>query len=493
MIFIKKQGQLEIDSTIKIGADIYDIWEHPTIEEIWISASNGLWKLDLKSFSLSKKLQEQEELMHSPIISIFKDNSHKDCVITNQNIWVINSTRDSFYRFREEDGLHTGQFSLFAKLKDSNGNIWLGTNNGIIRFHMDSINPYPYPSKIYLKNLRINNSPVKSRTVVNEVNLLDLAHNENTIKLKPLGITNYHPELTKIFYKLEGYEEDWKSINNTESIQFTKIPSGVYELKMFSTNANNIKSEIRGLKINIKEPWWNTLWFKLIFITGLILIIYGIFHWTLHRRLNQQKLIFDALQNERNRIASEMHDDLGSGLYSINILIQGIMGKLQSPETPEKIVKVEKKATELVENMREIIWAMDGENDNLLDLIAYIRTFFVEFFDDIPITGKAQIPRDIPQIIVSGKKRRNIFLCVKESVHNIAKHSEADLAELSFTKNHKKLKIKIKDNGIGIDSSYSNKFGNGLNNMKTRMQEIEGTFNITKKNGTIVILEIPIS
>ncbi len=492
LIFNLVNEQYKLMSEVKIGADIYDILEDNEENCIWISTSKGLWNLNIDSSLLRRKNLPAKTLNNASILSYFKNGTEYEIVISNGNIWVNEIHQNKTFRYQKEDGIKTDQFSLFASLIDSNGKIWLGTNIGLLCFNPTEIKPYPFPSKIYLKNLKVNNGPANNQLKVDELTELELNHNENSFELEVLGITNYHPELTQIIYNLENYNSEWKTIPNGGVLQFTKIPSGTYKLKIISNNANNIKSNIRELEITILLPWWSELWFITTFMVGISLLGFGIFRWFLKRKLAQQKLVYDALQNERNRIASEMHDDLGSGLYSIKILLQGVQDHSISSDVSEKVNKVEKKTTKLVENMREIIWAMDGGNDNFPDLIAYIRTFFLEFFDETSINAKAQIPTDMPNSIISGKERRSVFLCIKEAVHNIAKHSNADEAELLFKKTQRKFIIEVRDNGRGINLESSNKFGNGLENMKRRMENINGKCIINSTSGTSIILEIPI-
>ena len=92
---------------------------------------------------------------------------------------------------------------------------------------------------------------------------------------------------------------------------------------------------------------------------------------------------------------------------------------------------------------------------------------------------------------ISGDKRRNVFLCVKETITNIVKHSQASVAEINISCNGEKLVIYFHDNGVGIDVNNIRQFGNGLKSLAGRMEKIGGSFHIEKSNGTITILELP--
>lgn len=493
LIYKLTNGECKLNKEVSVGADVYAVLEDKSSNTVLLSTSNGLWQLDLASFEIVNFFEDNESLKNAPIYATFRDQNQHLWIATNQHFWKFDAKSKELSKFGKEDGLLTNEFSLYANALAGDGKIWVGTADGAVCFDPDSIQPYPYVSKIYLKSLLINNEQFDLNQVIDEIDTLDLKHHENTLEFEVIGITNYFPKSTSIHYQLEGYNQDWKIAENDEVIQFIKIPPGNYALKLFSSNINQIKSEIRKVAIIIQPPFWQTAWFLVTAFLGLLLLSYGIFKVILKRKLQQQQLIFDALSQERNRIAGEMHDDLGGGLYSIKILIGSILKKAQSPESPAKLTKIKSKADELLGNMREIVWALDGSNDNLSDLVAYIRQFFVEFLNTHSIPCTAQTLDNIPEVIISGEKRRDIFLCIKECVLNVAKHSEATKAELLFTLTEKNLIITIKDNGKGFDETDKRKFGNGLKNMKNRMEQIGGKYKVSSNQGTATTFEIPIA
>jgi len=193
-----------------------------------------------------------------------------------------------------------------------------------------------------------------------------------------------------------------------------------------------------------------------------------------------------ALENERSRVASDMHDDLGSGLTKIKYLSDI---SIQSEKVNENLSKIKSIATDLVENMSEIIWALKEENDTLENLLTYIKKYSAEYLEENNIDIKIKIPSVIPNISIKGDIRRNIFLTIKEILHNVVKHSQATHVEIHI-KLDNNLSVKIQDNGVGfeIEKIIS---GNGLKNMKKRMEKLKGTFNCMNNSGTLIILQIP--
>jgi signal transduction histidine kinase len=153
---------------------------------------------------------------------------------------------------------------------------------------------------------------------------------------------------------------------------------------------------------------------------------------------------------------------------------------------------ISRSSKEMVEQMGSIIWSMNEKNDQLNNLIAYTRKYAVEFFENTPVKCLVNTPDFVLPINIEGITRRNIFLVVKEALHNVLKHSNADVVQISFEVSSHFFSIIIHDNGKGIDGSKLSAFGNGLINMAKRMKEVEGNFFIKNENGTRIEISIPI-
>jgi signal transduction histidine kinase len=204
-------------------------------------------------------------------------------------------------------------------------------------------------------------------------------------------------------------------------------------------------------------------------------------------------MVMEAKDKERTRIAQEIHDDIGSGLTNIRLLSEIAKHKNAGAELVE-MDKISASASELIDNMNEIIWSINSKNDFLSNLVAYIRRFVVSYFENVDsMDVKTKIPPDIPNLQVSGDFRRSVFLVVKESLHNILKHARATrvLLEIDFSEN--RLFIKIQDNGVGVDQDLIRPFSNGLKNMRERVENLGGNFSLFRNNGTLVQMDLPVT
>jgi signal transduction histidine kinase len=206
------------------------------------------------------------------------------------------------------------------------------------------------------------------------------------------------------------------------------------------------------------------------------------------KELEKQVAVMQAHQEERERISADIHDELGSGMTTIRLMSEIAKNKMKE-NTPAEIEKISSSANEVLNKMNAIIWSMNSSNDTVDNLISYIRVYAFEYFDGTSIECNVKMPAEISPIVISGDKRRNIFLCIKETLNNTLKHSKASKVEIEIVVNNK-LRVKIADNGIGIEKIRQ--FGNGLMNIERRMRTIGGTYSIVNNGGSETRIELPL-
>jgi signal transduction histidine kinase len=207
------------------------------------------------------------------------------------------------------------------------------------------------------------------------------------------------------------------------------------------------------------------------------------------KELEKVLAIASSRVDERNRIAKEIHDDIGSGLTSIRLLSEIALVK---KENKDELNKISANANDLVNNLNEIIWSINSKNDTIPNLLAYIRSHMVDYLEPYDIKLSINIPPNIPNKEISGENRRNIFMVIKECFTNIAKHANA--SAVNFTVQIRdQLIFTIKDNGKGFDSKDILPFKNGIRNMKERIEHVGGEMEIWGKNGTTVTIKIPLN
>jgi signal transduction histidine kinase len=298
-------------------------------------------------------------------------------------------------------------------------------------------------------------------------------------------------------YLLQGSGNDnWSKASNNSSFNFINLSPGNYTLKVRSDFPEAIyPSQVISYSFIIEPPWWETWWFRIVvslMIVGLSVLMIRFYY---QRKLEKQRTFLEkqqAIEKERTRIATDMHDDLGAGLSRIKFLSEtiGIKKQKQLP-FEEDITKIRQYSHEMIDKMGEIVWALNEKNDSLSDLLSYTRSYTVEYLSQNGVNCSIDSPELLPSSFVSGEFRRNIFLSVKEILHNVVKHSQANQVCIAI-QIADKLYINIQDDGIGFDRNKIRPYSNGLINIEKRMKDIGGIMEIQNKKGTMVKLAVPL-
>lgn len=198
-----------------------------------------------------------------------------------------------------------------------------------------------------------------------------------------------------------------------------------------------------------------------------------------------------AVEQERARISAELHDDLGGGLSTIRLMAEMIKDP-QFGINGDYLNNISCKSGELIQNMNEIVWSLNNNNDTFAAMILYLKQYAGAFLEEAGIRLSFKQPSKMPVIEVNGNIRRQVFLVAKEALNNIVRHSKADYVEIHITLGDQ-LHITIADNGKGIDTAGKELTGNGLHNMKQRIENLKGQFEIIYQQGTHILFSVPFS
>jgi ligand-binding sensor domain-containing protein len=291
----------------------------------------------------------------------------------------------------------------------------------------------------------------------------------------------------ELSYMLEGYDRDWNLVNSLGQAAYTSVPGGHYNLKIRSRKMDGEWGIPQVYSIHIIPPFWERWWFYGLVVMFIGAIIYGVYKYRLSQILK--------LQAVRNKIAHDLHDDVGATLSSINIYSKLALDNIQKNPDDSKLLlgRINRSASSMMDNMSDIVWSINPRNDTLKSLVMRIKAHSSEILGSMNIHVKfdQQIADDRQ---LNMQARKNLFLIAKEAVNNIAKHSAAKEVKLYFATVGGNLEMIIADNGSG-ELSESAKGGNGMISMKKRAEELGGTFAVESKlgEGTTLLVKIPIT
>ena len=462
---------------------------------IWIGTrGQGLFYFMLDGLTIRsvKNITTKDGLTENFIGRLFCDKDN--------NIWAcspsgVDRIKFSNNNFLIENITKSNNFYLpSVKVEQSaNGTVWILTTAGVITYDPNRPAVTDWKPKIDFFDIVYSNkgeNPIPRNR--------ELKYFQNNLAFHLSAPTYIDEKQTRFSYMLEGSgNENWSEPSTNTSINFVNLSPGEYTLKAKAIFLHGFYPDIESsFSFTILPPWWLTWWFKslvVLFIVGLIFLSVRSY---IRRKLEIQRSILErkqAIEKERTRIATDMHDDLGAGLSQIKFLSEAIGMKRQKHlSIEEEVSSIRSFSDEMIDKMGEIVWALNEKNDTLNDLLSYTRSYAVEYLEQNGIKCHVEEPDNIPQLNVSGEFRRNIYLTVKESLHNIVKHAQATRVSIHIEIG-KWLMIKISDNGIGLDNSTPGEFGNGLISMKNRMKELGGSFEIVSNIGTEVRMKAPIN
>jgi signal transduction histidine kinase len=300
-------------------------------------------------------------------------------------------------------------------------------------------------------------------------------------------------------YRLEGRDKNWTDAGGERVAHFNKLPPGEYRFHVIACNEDGVWNETGAqLAITVEPPFWRMPWFItasiLFFIGALAGVIYLISTAKLKRQLraHRQK---ELLEKERSRIARDLHDQLGANLTQISLLGELAEADKDLPAEVElHAQQISLTARDTTRSLDEIVWALNSSNDTLESLANYACKYAQDYFALAGVSYRAELPVQLPPTPILPEVRHNVFLAFKEAVNNVVKHSRATEARVKLQLEPGKFVLSVEDNGRGLGDLSEKKLRNGLKNMRQRLADVHGEFEIAPgaNGGTVVRLIVPI-
>lgn len=484
--------------------DLYNQIYDSTRNTLYLSSSVGFLSLSLDNFELNS-LDDGDTSYDNACLCIVSDAKGKIWGSRKSGLFQFDPLRKSMNSFWNQSKNETGKFLPGACGVIKGDSIFFSGTHKLCTFNPTLIANECTPPRVYLNQLIVNYQLCAHADTLSILDSLVLPYQKNTLGFTVNAIHFNHPEACEIQYYLSPIESFWnRQKNSNAAINYIKLKPGKYTFYYKAVYEDKLcESSMQALPIEILTPFWMTDLFRLSILFAVLLISFFGFNIHYQRQLEkkdlllrEQRLVIEkqlAIENERNRIAGEMHDDLGSGLTTIRYLSDRALRNASTDDEKSQIQKIADQSNNLLRNMSEIIWALNLRNDTLENLIAYLRRYTSEYLEEHKILlrwDQDELPKDSK---MSGEKRRNILLAIKEILHNLVKHAQAKEVNLNCRIVENQMQISVTDNGRGFDPTNLGGQGNGLFNLQRRMEALGGMAKIQSgKEGTHVCLIFPI-
>jgi signal transduction histidine kinase/ligand-binding sensor domain-containing protein len=494
---------------------------------LWIgSTSHGVLRIadpTTVPFAI-ERLTEDNGLSSNNVRALVDDEAGNVYVGTVRGVDRVSLETDVIRHFSTADGLAADFIN--AAFRDRNGALWFGTPNGLSRL-IPPRDEAPKAPSVLINDLQIAGEPYSiSQFGQSAVAGLDLSSAQSNLQIRAVGVGSK----MRYQYRLEGSGNDqWSTPDPNPVFNFANLAPGSYTFVVRAISAAGIPSTTpASVSFVINPPFYRTWWFYglvAMIVVGSVIALdrYRVSktrqiqaaYDDLRRSEKERRLAEAALEKSREdrlaelervrtRIATDLHDDIGSSLTQIAVLSQAAHS--QAGQNDARIAgpleRISDVSVELVNAMSDIVWAINPRRDNLRDLVQRMRRFAADIFTAKGIRFEFHAPPSDNKLAIGANIRREVFAIFKEAVNNVARHSGAANASIELTVSGEKLSLVVEDNGRGFDpeallhmsQAPESGGGNGLVNIRRRTGDLGGHCEIvsSENGGTTVKLEIPL-
>ena len=464
---------------------------------IWFATIGGGINVFNPATEKFKAFTTRDGLVHDNVSSLIEDKNGNYWAGTRGGLSRFALPDDPFapgckIKFRNydiNDGLPSNDCNMSSAFCDIDGTLYFGTRGeGLFYFHPDSLKdndfiPPVYITEFNLKNklVSINDSNSVLKLPIEFTKEIKLNYKQNMISFSFAALNYTHPEKNQYAYMLDRYDKDWIITDASKRFaNYTNLDPGEYTFKVKGSNNDGVWNETpTELKIIITPPFWQTIWFKILIALTVVWIVYAFYRY----RVGQIIL----LQRIRNKIAADLHDDIGSTLNSISVYSE--VAKKDAVRKEFALNMIGESSRKIIDSMSDIVWSINPENDSFDKIIFRMRSLTYNLLKAKKIDCTFKADESLNELRLPMQTRRNFYLIFKEALNNLVKYSQAGRASVTLLYEKRQVALIIHDDGIGFD--VSTKFnGNGLYNIKRRANEINAQVNIESSVGAGTSIEL---
>ena len=420
---------------------------------LWVGFPGGL--LSVPSLDLKEWLENPAHKVRSRVFSQFNGLS-------------VGEIRGGF-----------GQPTLF---ENDEGEVWFAAEKGLVRADPNRMRSAPSWRALvprfeeliadgrFLYKGGILATELPELSTTGTIGLLEASFTAPTIE---------EPGSVQLQCWLEGHEPDWLSLETDPSVRFTNLKPGEYQLHVatsypFTSGLRRVSSLSLVVRPEIHQAMWFQIGCGVLLLTGLT----GLYRWrvTFLRRIGRLESQ-DALHRERERIAADLHDELGGELQRVQILVERV-SRSDRPRADRNRKALKRAVEDSQRSMRELMWATSPQTDSWQNLLMHLASMVERVAREAELRFRLHLPEKEMGFPVDVIVRRQVGLIVKEGLTNVVKHAQARSIELGVEKgeNLDFIVIALRDDGRGLvgEAAQSDLYGNGLRSMKRRTQAIGG-------------------
>ncbi|WP_435356726.1 histidine kinase [Emticicia sp. SJ17W-69] len=508
----KKSNNWEVKKQFKFPFTVVAIRPSNKPQKLWLGTNKGLVLFDTKTFDY-QVFTENEGLPDNSVTDIVEEANGNYWLVTNRGIAYYNNFKKTYQSFTSKDGAYSNEYDWNCAFKLSDGRMVFGGTSGITLINQDAIKRYGVKPKIQITQLMVNEKPLKTERYIGETNEIELEANQNSFAFDLVGIEYGFPQKVKIQYQLQGSDRQWIMVNNPATVRYSNVAEGTHQLMVKAIDEDErVSSEIRTLTVVVNAPFYRTMWFRFLLLTGLLSLGYLLYHLTIKQiqeeTQKKEEIRRIRAEAEINALRSQMNPHF---IFNCLNTIDSYILLNKTDEASEFLNKFSKLIRMILENSRQEFVPLEQD---LKALELYIKLeqerSYQQFTYDITLDKKLQEEEFyIPSMILQP--------FVENAILHGLRHKKDAIGELfinvqmaDIQESNKSVVIHIIDNGIGREASQKinsltsiNKHSVGIKLTEERIQKLSEIYpnmaylkvkdiNEPNDKGTIIEIGLPL-
>jgi signal transduction histidine kinase/ligand-binding sensor domain-containing protein len=481
---------------------------------LWIGTTGGLYRESAGHISC---FTTREGLPDNTISQILEDDTARLWLGTGQGLACVARRRFEEFAAGRSSALYPRVFNRMdgmpsdecvagfgsSGLKTGGGFLWFPTLKGVAVVAPSALPLNPSMPIVVLEAILVDGLPV-SETLLGETSVR-IPPGKHRLEIRYTGLWGDAPETTRFRYRLEGWDADWIEADTGRAAVYNFVPPGQYYFHVMAGNREGTwGAGDAGLHLVFARHFWQSWWFIGSAGAWLILTVAGsvrvVEKQRMKRRLDRLERERE-LDQERTRIARDLHDEMGAKLCRISFLSEHARRAVEPHALREQIESISDDSREVLHSLDEIVWAVNPENDTLEHAASYLAQYAQEYFQMTGVECELNVPAQLPPHPLSSQVRHHLFLAVREALANILKHSKATRAAITMACHETVFEVVVTDNGQGFDLAAApaaelpaGDSHDGIRNMRRRITEVGGQCAIdsARGRGTTVRFTLPI-
>ena len=424
---------------------------------LWVGdASEGLYRLDRQT-TACRAFGTDLGLPTDGVGGVFEDRRGHVWAATNQGLFRLDPDAEVVTAFTEADGLAGSALYWYARSQSATGEIAVGGEGGLTVFDPLSIPVDTAAAPVVLTGLAVDGA---ARPLPGGA--FSLPHRQNDVAFEYAALDLRQPAKTRYRVRLRGDSERWEEA--TAEARYRALAPGRYTFEVRATNRDGYWSAPLSVPFRVRPPFWRTVPFWLAVVGAL-----GAVGYAAHRYRVAQLL---RVERTRRRIADDLHDGIGSKISSVALRLDMVGHRDGVPdETRAALATLSQTARSVVGDLRDTVWLVDAEFDDLAAIVSRMEQFAVATLDG---RGSVAAPAAVPPLRLPMEARRDLYLLFTEALHNAVRHASAEHVAVRIEAEPHRVAFAVEDDGVGFDPAHVAR-GRGLDTMRRRAEALGGT------------------